>query len=670
MSKAYDRVEWSFLELLKKKMGFRVHFIKLIMTCISFASLTFLITGAPTGFLQPQRGLLQGDPLSPYLFLICSEGFSALIKRGIRNKAISGGRICKSGPRINHLLFADDSVLFIKATVQEGEAVKRITSSYEQASSQIVNIDKSGKHFSTGVSQASREVLHHLLGFRVVDRFNKYLRMPMLIGLSKKPIFAFIRDRLHKHMLRWKERFMSKACKEVLIKSIAQSIPTYIMSFFALPVSFCNEMRGIISKFWWSGTDDKKNIAWPLCARAFKEKYYSSTAFELAGLRQGSSFIWQSIIEEKRVLDTGLAWRIGNGESVDILNDKWITSANYMRPIGSSNIHTGCKVNHFLNSDGSWDIDKLTALFSTKDRENILKIPFSRNLPLYKLFRTYKKNGFLYKIWRILHDYLPVNVKLAHRIPDVSKFCPMCGVEEETQLHVMKNCKVVWGLWMLSPLNIHVDRAHYASVTDWIKELFSALKEKDAKVFVLSLLTIWTDRNNLVFGNVRPPPMSLSRHIVPMQISNSDSHRLSMALRPEVAPNWIPPPSRSIKVNTDAAMSNRGNFSMASASARKRACLLLIELIREQAHLPGDVVYCESDAATANIVKRLLNPTCAIDPIQLIVDDCSIAMRARMGQFNHVRRQCNQVAHALAKWGIFIDGEVPFSVNELVNYVT
>ncbi|XP_055961024.1 uncharacterized mitochondrial protein AtMg00310-like [Mercurialis annua] len=86
--------------------------------------------------------------------------------------------------------------------------------------------------------------------------------MPIVIGRSKKPNFAFLRDRLHKRVLGWKEKFMSRAGREVLNKSIAQSIPTYIMSCFALLVSFCADMQGIILRFWWSGSEDKKKIPW------------------------------------------------------------------------------------------------------------------------------------------------------------------------------------------------------------------------------------------------------------------------------------------------------------------------------------------------------------------------------------------------------------------------
>ena len=108
MAKAFDRVEWIFLKQVMIKMGFHPIFVNWIMICISTVSFSFNLNGQARGYVIPSRGIRQGDPLSPYLFLICSETFSHMMQVAVKSGALQGLRINKGGPTITHLLFAVD----------------------------------------------------------------------------------------------------------------------------------------------------------------------------------------------------------------------------------------------------------------------------------------------------------------------------------------------------------------------------------------------------------------------------------------------------------------------------------------------------------------------------------------------------------------------------------
>ena len=123
MSKAYDLVEWEFLKKIMNHLGVDERLVKIIMSCLSSVSYSVLLDGQPVGNIKPSRGLRQGDPLSPYLFLLCALGLQSLIQKAEVNKEIKGVYICRNGPRVSHLFFVDDNVLFCRATKAECQRI-------------------------------------------------------------------------------------------------------------------------------------------------------------------------------------------------------------------------------------------------------------------------------------------------------------------------------------------------------------------------------------------------------------------------------------------------------------------------------------------------------------------------------------------------------------------
>ena len=158
MSKAYDRLEWGFIKLVMIKMGFHEKWVELIMHCITSVTYSILVNGAAYGNITPTRGLRQGDPISPYIFLLCADGFSSLIHDAARNHKINGVSICKGCPKITHLFFANDSLLFCKANGQECQNLVNILQLYEVSSSQKINANKFSVFFSSNTPDERRSV--------------------------------------------------------------------------------------------------------------------------------------------------------------------------------------------------------------------------------------------------------------------------------------------------------------------------------------------------------------------------------------------------------------------------------------------------------------------------------------------------------------------------------
>ncbi|KAL0447658.1 UNVERIFIED_CONTAM: putative mitochondrial protein [Sesamum latifolium] len=178
VSKAYDRVEWRFLESVLLRLGFHRHFVSLIMTCVSSVSFSFLLNGEQFGFLCPERGLRQGDPLSPYLFLLCAEVLSGMLCRAEHMGLIQGVAVSRSAPRVSHLLFVDDTLIFCSATTEAMTCIQQILLDFERALGLKINSHKSAIVFSRNVEENRRLELAGILGVMVVPRHDKYLGLP------------------------------------------------------------------------------------------------------------------------------------------------------------------------------------------------------------------------------------------------------------------------------------------------------------------------------------------------------------------------------------------------------------------------------------------------------------------------------------------------------------
>ena len=131
---------------------------------------------------------------------------------------------------------------------------------YALASRQCINFEKSSIYFSSNTEARHREWIKNILGVKEVARFESYLGLPTLIGRSKYQTFSFLKDRVWKKLQGWKSKLLLRAGKEVLIKAVAQSIPTYTMGVFQLPLKLCNELYVMCARFWWGQVGDERKI--------------------------------------------------------------------------------------------------------------------------------------------------------------------------------------------------------------------------------------------------------------------------------------------------------------------------------------------------------------------------------------------------------------------------
>uniref|UniRef100_A0A803QDX6 Reverse transcriptase domain-containing protein n=1 Tax=Cannabis sativa TaxID=3483 RepID=A0A803QDX6_CANSA len=263
MSKAYDRVEWPFLEVLLLKLGFHPRCVQLIMALVVSVRYWISSGGKFLGHTTPSWGIHQGDPLSPYLFIICTEVLSSLIRKYETKGWIKGCQVARGAPHITHMFFANDSYLYCRAPEREAQMVMTLLEKYELASGQIVNQEKSSIFFSKNTHSSTQESSCSIMGMPEVGDDGFYLGLPNIMKHNKNAVLGFLKDKMRKRVESWDSKFLSRAGKEVLIKLVAQSLPNYAMSVFLIPKGICEDLEQLMCKFWWkSSSKNKSGIHW------------------------------------------------------------------------------------------------------------------------------------------------------------------------------------------------------------------------------------------------------------------------------------------------------------------------------------------------------------------------------------------------------------------------
>ncbi|GAU34179.1 hypothetical protein TSUD_162800 [Trifolium subterraneum] len=259
--KAYDSVDWSFLEYMLKRFGFCEVWIGWMKACIFGGNLSVLVNGCPMGEINIQRGLKQGDPLAPFLFLLVAEGFGGAMRRAVEINLFKGFNISRDGPSISHLQYADDTLCIGEASIENLWTMKAILRGFELASGLRVNFWKScliGVNVRDDFMELACTFLNCIQGFVPF----KYLGLP--VGANPRrlstwePLVASLRKKLNS----WGHKHVSIEGRLVLINSVLNSIPIFYLSFMKMPVQVLKKVIRIQREFLWGGVNGGRNLSW------------------------------------------------------------------------------------------------------------------------------------------------------------------------------------------------------------------------------------------------------------------------------------------------------------------------------------------------------------------------------------------------------------------------
>jgi hypothetical protein len=251
LSKAYDRVDWEFLNKVMQKMGFVHRWVDWIMACVTSVRYQVKFNGTLLDSFSPSRGLRQGDPLSPFLFLLVADGLSTLLQSEVEAKTIEPVRICRRAPGISHLLFADDSLLFFKAHEDQAAKVREVLELFASSTGQQINPSKCSIFFGESCPSPTRVLVKNALNIVQETFETKYLWLPTPEGRMSKGKFQSLQSKLAKCLVDWDDNHKSQAAIEILIKAVAQALTVYVMGVFKLPLGLFDELTKMIRRYWW-----------------------------------------------------------------------------------------------------------------------------------------------------------------------------------------------------------------------------------------------------------------------------------------------------------------------------------------------------------------------------------------------------------------------------------
>lgn len=257
LEKAYDHVDWDFLRGTLIDFGFPSTTINLIMSCVSSSSLSIVWNGKRLPSFSPTRGLRQGDPLSPYLFVLCMEKLSLAIQSEVTKGNWSPFQVPRNGPLISHLLFTDDVLFFTKAKSSQARLVSSMLEKFGRVSGLKVNVSKSRAFFSSGLPTSKARKCTQITQIREARSLEKYMGFPLIHGRSSKKDFEFITEKMNTRLASWKHRLLNRAGRMTLASSILSTIPSYYMQVCGLPQSVCDHIDKISRDFIWKGSQNK-----------------------------------------------------------------------------------------------------------------------------------------------------------------------------------------------------------------------------------------------------------------------------------------------------------------------------------------------------------------------------------------------------------------------------
>jgi hypothetical protein len=384
LAKAYDKISWEFIWRILVEIKLPNDLINIIMHSVSSVMTNVKWNGTRDEYFRPQRGIRQGDPISPYLFVLCMDKLSHII--------------------LQDLMFADDLLLFGEASEGQMRCVLDTLQKFCGMSGQEVSQEKTSVMFSGNVERSLRTKLLSMSGFLETNSFGKYLGVPLHGRAPKKSDFQYLLDQVSSKLSMWKASQLSFAGRVTLAKSVVEAMPVYPMMSSLIPKSCLEDIQKMQGRFIWGDTENKRKfhaIGWDritapkdkgglglrklgtmnkacllklnwklkensddLWCKVLREKYDLANSMTSSSSKATSSSLWKTLHNLQPMIDKLVVWSVGNGRRIKAWSEAWIEAGLLLEDF--ANIPENLRnmtVYDLVDNEGKWNLELLAEMF-------------------------------------------------------------------------------------------------------------------------------------------------------------------------------------------------------------------------------------------------------------------------------------------------------------------
>ena len=450
IQKAYDTVDWEFLNRSLKGFGFHPIMIQWIMACVSSPWFMINFNGEDHGYFEGKRGLRQGDPLSPYLFTLVMEVFNLILVKKIEESQCFKFHCKCDSQRITHLCFADDLLVFSFGNGNSARVIKAALDDFYSVSGLKASMEKSQIFFSC-VKPNMRRIILGILPFDIGKIPFKYLGIPMCVNmLFKRDCFALV-DKIKLRVCNWKNKMLSFAGRLQLINSVLTSIHVYWASIFKIPIATIREIEMICRNFLWANGEvvrGKAKVKWSdvckpkingglgikdlrfwndallikhiwnlisnkksLWVQWVRENYIGDGNFWEIWQKKSMNWTWKRFLELRKTVRHHIVSCVGDGRNTSLWHDWWhpigilstiISRRDWFRNGFSEN----SLVSDVLTNDTyRWPVDWVIKFPGLKDAPMFCNNGNQKDITVWRDMNGVNKKFSCKQVWRDINNF-------------------------------------------------------------------------------------------------------------------------------------------------------------------------------------------------------------------------------------------------------------------------